>query len=262
MNALTHTIRTVIALMHREVYKSKELCTQALIDGAFQAAAQYILICYMFPVIGMPPALIAPMYIGAIIAMLFTAGFTTAFNQLFDLKGIRIINYHLTLPISTTWLMIVYVARSMISMGLATIPFFLLALYMVPLFSIPLALKPVSFIVLYSLTLICFAVWYLAASFAYELDWFLTNMWPRRLFFIFLFGCLFIPWSAIYKVSPLVAYIFLCNPMTYIAEGWCATLLPSTTYLPLPLCFFVVMLSIAFGCKALSHCMQKRLDPV
>jgi hypothetical protein len=147
-------------------------------------------------------------------------------------------------------------------MAFATFPFFLLALYMVPLFSIPLAIKPFLFLVMYILTLICFAIWYQAASFAYELDWFLTNMWPRRLFFIFLFGCLFIPWSAVYRVSPLLASIFLCNPITYIAEGWCASLFPSASYLSLSLCFFVIVVAILCGCKALFYYMKKRLDPV
>lgn len=262
MNALRSNARIFAALMRRELYRGKELCTQATIDGAFQAGSQYILICYLFPIMGMPKALIAPMYIGAIIAMVFSAGFSSAFNQLFDLRGNRIIDYHLTLPITKTWLMAVYIARSMISMALATIPFFLLALYMTSLFSITVEYKPFSFVAFYVLTLLCFSIWYQASSFAYELHWFLNNMWPRRLFFIFLFGCLFIPWSAIYAVSPFVAYIFLCNPITYIAEGWCASVLPSATYLPLSVCFLVVSVSIAFGIKALSFCMRKRLDPV
>lgn len=262
MNKLNLHARVFLALVRRQVCKARELYTHVFVDGMFQAVAQYILICYFFPVMGMPIALIAPMYLGGMIAMVFSTGFTAAFNQQFDLKGNRIIDYHLTLALTPAWLMSVYILRGMMNMVVVTIPFLFLSLYIFPHFALPIEIKWMSLMGIYSLMLLCFSVWYQAASFAYEFQWFLNNLWPRRLFFVFLFGCLFIPFHAIYKVSPYLAYAFLWNPMTYCAEGLCASLFPADPYLSVTVCLAVLGMYTLVGMKALSSGMRKRLDPV
>lgn len=262
MNKENLSVRVFLALLSRQLYKARELYTHVFVDGIFQATAQYILICYFFPIMGMPISLIAPMYLGGMIAMIFSTGFTAAFNQQFDLKGNRIIDYHLTLALTPGWLMSVYNIRSMMNMIVVTLPFLLLSMYIFPHFALPIEIKWMHLIAIYSLMLLCFSIWYQAASFTYEFHWFLNNLWPRRLFFVFLFGCLFIPFHVLYKVSPVVAYAFLWNPITYCAEGMCASLFPAEPYLPFGVCFAVLGIYTLVGVKALSNGMRKRLDPV
>lgn len=262
MNRYESDIRVFYALMQRELHGFGKTSKESLLDGVVQCATQMVLLFFLFPAIGMPTLLIGPMYIGSMISMLFSTGFSYAFKQLFDLRGARIIDYHLTLPLNKTWLMIAYSARAMIQMFMTTIPFALLAVYLSTTGWVTFEVKPLAFAIIYFLTLILFAVWYQTASFRYDLPWVLNNLWPRRLFFLFLFGCLFMPWHAIYAVCPCIAYIFLCNPITYVAEGWRASLLPANPYLPLPICGVVVSICVALGIMALATSMRKRLDPV
>lgn len=47
----------------------------------------------------------------------------------------------------------------------------------------------------------------------------LDNVWIRVLFPMWFFGCFQFSWNDIYKVSPILAYLDLLNPMTYGLEG-------------------------------------------
>jgi len=261
MNSWRIDARVFCALMKREWYTIVDTSKDSLIDGTVHLGVQFILIRFLFPTLGMPNSLIAPLFVGSIITILFIQGFTTTFNQVFDLQGPRVIDYYLTLPLRPAWLMGVYIARTMLSIAVTTLPFFFIGL---PLLGsvLNLDLKIVTFSALYLLMLLCFSLWYTAAGFWYNLTWVLNNLWPRRIFFIFLFGCLILPWQAVYDFSPIIAYLFLWNPVTYMAEGLRASLLAVPAPIPIVASFGVTISSIGLGVIALKAGMRKRLDPV
>lgn len=254
--------RVFAALMRREVYGLQEIFKEAMLDGLAQCGTQVLILCYLFPAIGMSSTLVGPMFIGSFLAMFFSHGFSIAFKQLFDLRSERVIDYHLTLPLSTSWLMAAYIARAAVQMVIVSIPFMIASVYVFHTASVTLEFKPLIFGLLYSMTMLCFILWYQVASFWYELDWFLDNLWPRRIFFLFLFSCLFFPWSAVDAASPLFGYIFLCNPITYIAEGLRASIMPAHQYLSIKACFIVLSIIIGTGLWTLGISMKRRLDPV
>ncbi len=77
---------------------------------------------------------------------------------------------------------------------------------------------------IYSITLLIWTSFF-SFSLYYEYDWFLENIWARRINPLVVFASFFFTWKAAHRFSPKISYIMLANPFTYISEGMRATLI-------------------------------------
>jgi len=258
----TNHARTFCALVRRDLYVLRGAFVKSFLDGILILLTQVVITRYFFPYLGMPQELIAPLYIGTVVMMLIHQNFSLSIENLLDLQSERIIEYRLILPITPPWLMASYITRWILRMMVTTSPLIILgALLLGPAF--PLTnIQPGLFVVIYLLSALLFATYFLASSFAYSYDWFINNFWPRRLDPILTFSAFLFPWYRITDVCWWAGVISLANPVTYVAEGCRATLIANTNYLNPLLCIAILSGACIVGAYWLLSSMYKRLDPV
>ena len=75
----------------------KEL-SEPLVDGVILTGLNVLLFVYLFPAMGMPENLIAPIFLGSLLSMFFNLGFSLAVRIVLDIQYKRFIDYQLTLP--------------------------------------------------------------------------------------------------------------------------------------------------------------------
>lgn len=79
---------------------------------------------------------------------------------------------------------------------------------------------------------------------------------------LFMFGAYFYPWTSSLKLSPLIGYLSLLNPMVYVMEGMRAAALGQAGYLPYWICF-IVLWGFIFACGFhATYRLKRRLDCV
>jgi hypothetical protein len=251
-----------LALLRRDLRLIGHTLGKDLIDAGILCLLQVLVFGYLLPVMGMARANVGPLYLVNICQILFLLGFNLAFNLVFDLKFDRFIQYHLTLPISKKWLFAEYVTAFMIKCITISLPLVSLGLFLLRnVISLEHA-QWLLFGLIYTTSMVFFALLFLTLSFTYEYKWFLDNIWPRRLSPLFLLSASFFPWYKVKAFSPFFAYLFLLNPITYIIEGFRSALLGGDQYLPFGICITVLIMSIIALVAILTRAVYKRLNPV
>jgi ABC-type polysaccharide/polyol phosphate export permease len=147
-------------------------------------------------------------------------GYSSIINLVSDLTGDKITYYYATLPLPT-WLML---TRFIISHACL---YMVLTLTFLPMGKLLLwnSFDLGSFDVLRFLIILVFANLFYGA-FALFSTSFIDNMnsigtvWARFIFPLWFLGGFMFSWQSLYKTSPIFAYIDLCNPIIYIAEGY------------------------------------------
>lgn len=90
----------------------------------------------------------------------------------------------------------------------------------------------------------------------------LNTLWMRIINPIWMFGAYFYSWQASFKLSPIIAYASLINPMVYIMEGIRSAGLGQKGFLPYGACLAILWgFIILFGILATKR-LKKRLDCV
>ncbi len=238
-----------------------ELSTR-IIDGLVIATMQILVIGYFLPIMGMPPHLIGPLFIGMITQIVFSAGYNIAFKYANDLHHAKFINYQMALPLPKTWLFAQIILSFMIELMMITLPIIIFGSIIL---SSSVPFHPPSWILLvgmYVLNLLFYSLLFLQISFSTKYTWFLDNVWARRLTPLFFFGCGYYTWKGLLNFNETIAYLFLLNPVTYVHEGLRAALFGQEQYLPLILCIFAVSFSCAILMYLLARAIKLRLDPV
>lgn len=180
-----------------------------------------------------------------------------------DIDGDRTINSKLILPLHS-WTVFCSQALSW-ALEAAIVNILLFPLGKILLFS-QFNLSSISYIKLILMILVAnlffgfFALW--IASMAKGGMRSLTHIWIRFISPIHMFGCYFYSWATAYKISSIIGYISLFNPIVHIMEGTRSAVLGSQGYLPFWMSFFaVVAFTIIFGWHAISR-LKKKLDCV
>jgi len=177
-----------------------------------------------------------------------------------DLQGDRVIDYHLTLPIPS-WLAIaskaIYYFINYMICSMIMLPFGKLSLWN------QLNLMDINYgqlflaLIIQNIFYACFTIF--AASLIDSMSK-MGTVWQRCIFPMWFMGGFQFSWMALYTVTPIIAWIDLCNPMIYATEATRIALLGQADYLNFWLC--LVMLSffsiISFMIGLLN--LKKRLD--
>ncbi len=177
-----------------------------------------------------------------------------------DLEGDRTIDYKLTLPIPS-WLVfgeaLVNYALSAAAMTILILPIGKLILWnIVSLSSINVVQFAIMFVLL-NLFYGALTLW--QASFVKNMAS-LENAWMRCIYPMWFLGCFQFSWDALYQVSPVLAYLNLANPMTYIAEGTRTAILGTESSLNFWVCAAMTLLFCVYGAVHGIKRLQKRLD--
>lgn len=254
--------RVFLVLLHRDLKVLKGRLVSMFFDNIMLLLANVAMFGYLLPLMGMSKTLIGPLFIGYVVMSFFEIGFSLALKIVYDIKSSRFIDYQVSLPISTNWLLAEYVANFAIEATVITLPILLFGTLLLGDRFVIVQTNWLAFLLMYLLVILFFATLFLYYSFAYSYDWFSINIWTRRLEPLFLFGSVFIIWKKLYAFSKLLGFLFLFNPVTYAAEGIRATLIGGNGFLPIWTCMLGVSIGTVLNWFLLVPAMQKKLDLV
>ena len=255
-------LQVLSALLYRDLRFILYSLPARLADTAIIGTIQILAISKLFPLLGFPQSMIAPLFMGIITQIIFTASYTIAFRYVVDLDKTRFINYQLTLPFSKFFLFTEFIIIFMIEIFCINIPLLLLgSIFLADFFSLCQACWW-QIIILYFLTTFLCALLFIYLAFNSDYHWFLDNVWPRRLSPLFLLGCGFFTWKKLYFFNWVLGILVLANPFTYVHEGLRTAFLGSSEFLPFWLCLFAIISFILLLIFLLSNAIKQRLDPV
>src|SRR3990167_2562951 len=253
---------TYRALVRRNFYVIRQRLQHALTNAVVRIFVDVIEFGGLLPAMGVSEALIAPLFVGSIGLQLLFQGMGFGLRTIFDVKFNRFIDYHMTLPLPKRWLFASYITYFCMEATIITLPLFTIGILLLGTKFHTVAPNYLLFFIVYLMTIIFYGTLFLGLSLYYEFDWFMENVWPRRLTFLLMLSPTFFIWHKTYSFSPYSAYSMLAVPLTYVAEGLRATLIGGSEYLSAYLCIgalsFWIFLAIVFMARGI----HKRLDPV
>ncbi len=222
-----------------------------------------ILSAYIFPLLGIMKSFGVFTAFALIASESYWRMWPTTFEFISDLDGERAIDYHLTLPIPSSLVLVksiaLYAFKSII-FGFITFPWVVFLIWNEldwQLFSWP------RFILMFlSICLFTGCFFILLSSIAKNRNN-LRKIGLRIIFPLWFFGAGQFPWQVIYdKVSPKLAYVLLANPWVYAMEGMHAATIGQQGFLPFWICLGAVLtVSFLFGSVGIARLM-KRLDAI
>lgn len=256
------SLSTVYYLILRDFRVFKEDFWGKFIDTAILLFTTVLVFSYFLPSYGLEEGYGPFILIGVISGFGFFEVMGKVSTMIADLDGDRTILYTLTLPIPS-WLVFVYfgISWSLLSsiMTLLLFPLGKLVLYsQFDLSHINFFKLPLIFISS-NLFFGFFALW-LSSIFKKMSS--LSHLFVRVINPMYMFGGYMYSWLSVYKFSPAIAYIHLCNPLLYVMEGMRAATLGQKEYLPFWFSFLALTLyTIVIAWDAVRR-MKKRLDCV
>jgi hypothetical protein len=259
---ITHNARIFFALLSRDIKLLSTHILSMFIDCIFPLTTQVLTFGYLFPLLGMPSSMIAPIYLGSMLSLFLQMGFTTVMKVAFDLNNNRFIDYQITLPISKRWLFASYITHHMIELALITIPLYVIGILILHN-NFDMAQASVCGIICMALLIfVFFATFFNAIAFSFPLQWILENTWPRILVPLWWMSSGLVIWKLVHAWWPLLSYIMLLSPFTYIAEGLRSSLLGNEKFIAWQWCALALVGFIIINIFALKRGVKKRLDPV
>lgn len=254
--------RVYCALVLRNYVVLKQRYKEAIIDAGIPLIVEVMVFGFLFPRMGVPLQLIGPIYLGAqTMSMFFIVG-AFGFRNIFDIQFNRFIDYRLTLPLPKRWLFASYITYYMMETCIVSIPLLTLGVMLLGSNFQSINTQWLSFIMVYLMSLCLYSLMFLGLSFYYDFHWYLQNIWPRRLSILLAMSPIFYNWKAAYNFSPLIGYIMLINPLTYVAEGLRATLIGGPHFIAPILCIVALAVWIGISILFVAKSIHKRLDPV
>jgi hypothetical protein len=183
-------------------------------------------------------------------------------NIVADLENEKAISYDMTLPISHTLLFV----KIAISNAIYTC---LLSLLILPAGKILLwnylefphfsCIKFIIIIMLSSLFAGFFSLFIISTTKSIMQ---IEDVWHGILFPLFCLGGFQFTWKVMFQISPLMAYLNLCNPVMYMFEGMRGATLDPTISIPFWICATTLLLySIPMGYVGI-YLFKKRLDAI
>jgi ABC-2 type transport system permease protein len=259
MNTFMKNSSTFFALLEKDIRFIFSNIKGRIIDCLSPITGQILTFGYLFPLMGVLPAKAGPMFIGSLTALLMQVGFSILMRMLIDMENDRYIDYLITLPLPKNWLLAEFIMSTALEFIVIIVPLLFASLLFLP---IHFEIKIIPFIMIMSCIVIFFASLFLAFSFNFSFEYAADNLWPRYLVPLsWLSAGLFI-WYQLYAFSPTIAYFFLLNPITYVAEGLRASLLPGTQYINVYYCMAMLIIFIIINVIFIKRGFENKLDPV
>jgi ABC-2 type transport system permease protein len=177
-----------------------------------------------------------------------------------DLEGDCTIAYYLTLPTHTATVLcshIFYYATIGTVMSIATLPLAKLILWN-KLSLLAIAWPNLLFFIML-INIFCATTTLLLSAFIPSMDKF-DILWVRIMFPLWFLGGFQFSWNSVHLTAPILSYLLLLNPITYMSEGVRAALLGQNGSINFWICC-VVLLMMFIGVAFWSYkALKKRLD--
>src|SRR5581483_10133021 len=262
MSATNKNFRIFLVLLAHDIKLLSTNIFSAILDSVAPLIAQTITFGYLFPLLGMPSYMIAPIYLGGMLSLFMQLGFTLTIKTSYDLTYNRFIDYQITLPISKRWLFAAFIINNMIEVILITLPLFGIGIIILkPQFNLALT-NWFGLTLIYFLILAFFSTLYSAIAYTAQLRWILDNAWPRVLVPLWSLSSAIVLWKKTFAWSPIIGYIMLFSPFTYVAEGLRSAMLDTPEYISWQICALMLLLFISINLSVFAYGIKKRLDPV
>lgn len=262
MNNFGDSFRTYCALLGRDLYVIKKRLRTIWTDTAVVLVVEVILFGKLIPLMGLPTAMIAPIFLGAIMSQTFFKAVGKSYQAAGDLRFSRFIEYQLTLPLSKTWLFAQIITALLIEVLVGMLPFIVFGIIALGNVFPITELAWIKGLLFFTLNACMIATLTLGCAYYYDYTWFISNIWSRR--FIFLYGLcpFYFLWKQAHEFSPRIAQLLLLNPFTYCVEGFRALFLGGTQFIAGYICIGMVLFFMALSSWFLAAGVKKRLDPV
>ncbi len=259
---ITHNLRIISALLHRDLKVLSAQLVSRFIDGAVIVGLQIVEFCYILPLMGLSPQLIGPLFLGTLVLIIFHMGFAMSLRHLHDLQSDRFIDYQLTIPVRWQWLLISYIISFIIEVSIIAIPLLTISILF---FKSQFGIIEVNFLgiaSIYFISLIFLGLVFLYLPFAYSFEWFNDNIWPRRLSPLLMLSSCFLPWKQVHAFAPIIGQILLLNPLTYVADGLRSALIGGPDFISVWRCVLILIIVSCVLAGIFMIQTKRRLDIV
>jgi ABC-type polysaccharide/polyol phosphate export permease len=251
-----------LQLVRRDLVLFKHGFVRQFINSFIWLFSTVIVSKYVMPAMGIEDGYGAFILVGSIASLSLFRCVHSIPILLGDVEGEGAISYYLTLPMKQYMVFVRYAASFGITAAITSISmlitskFILWNVFDLSKFSI------IKFVVIF-LIMHLFVGFFTVLVTAYTPSMrYLENVWTRVIFPIWFLGGYQFTWATIYKQIPVLAYINLFNPMTYILEAFRASFLGQAGYLNFWACCCMILLftflSAYFGIRK----FMTRLDCV
>lgn len=181
-----------------------------------------------------------------------------AARSIMDFETDRHISYYLTLPARPAVILLSHICSYLlmgVMLSVIILPFGALLLFNSFSFA---TVSWVKFFIILVLANIFYGTFTIAVTAHVGVMERMENIWSRFIFPMWFLGGFQFSWASIYKLSPPLAYVLLCNPIMFIMEGTRAALLGPQDCLPWGVCC-VVLCGFSVACWYYSYYKMKRL---
>lgn len=248
--------------MRRNILDIRQRVYSLFVDGLVVFSIDAFLISHIFPMFHVNLENLAPFFVSdTFIFLLIMQSDTFCSRMRIDVLQNRFIYYYLTLPIHWAWIFIMFILTFMIELSIVSLPFMIVGTYFFSTVVSNVSPHWGLFLIHYITALFFIVTFFLSVTFRYSYGWVENNLWPRRMFPMIAFGAINATWHQIYHFFPLLAYVGLLNPLTYLAEGFRASLLVGQ-YIPLSISVSMLFICSFINLWALRRAVLKRFDTV
>lgn len=248
-------------LLKRDVKNTFSNFKHTIIDSFILAFFISLLYGLFFPALGMSTTLSVPLFLGSIVNLLTSVSYSKCVSIKSDIEFKRVIDYHLTLPISKYWLLFEYIIAFTIDLIISSLPGLLLGLAALNYLS-DFKINFMMLILIFIVSSLFYSIMFLIIAFGLSWNWFINNTWERLLAPMSHFGAIFFVWNRLNNVSPILAKIALFSPITYITEGLRSTLVTHEIYISTIYCLTVLLCGSFLLIVPLVYVFNKKFDPV
>lgn len=189
--------------------------------------------------------------------------FIAAFNAIDlvdDITDNQSILYELTLPVAPWVIFAKYAistALQALVISLSILPCGLLVLGSIQPF---LQFSLIKFITIFICAALFYGSFMLIFTSCIRTMLQVENVWLRLIFPMWYLGCFQFPWQTLHQISPMLAYLDLLNPMTFIMEGMRSATINPEGSLPFDICCLMILCYASISLYVGIYWMKKRLD--
>ena len=241
MSALKHNLAVVFTILSRDFKVLKQTLLDKIINTGIIIIILSFIFIYLIPTVGFGKSIGPVFFVGSFIATFAYVGFIRSLEDTSDLKFTRFIDYRLTFPIDTRWLLVSYIASYCMQMLLTTLPLLFLGPFLLGSEFDVYNIHVPYFLIVYALTILFFSSLFVCITFLTSFMWFRYNIWSRVLMPLNFFGCMWYSWYKLYSLSKPIGLLVLLNPYTYITEALRYALLSTPNSIPFGICMAIIL---------------------
>ena len=254
--------RAFLELIHRDLLMFRFDDLKAIINSMIWLFCTVIVSNYVLSAMGIQTGFGVFILVGSVASVSLFRCIHSIPGLLGDIEGEGAISYYLTLPMKQSMVFVRYAVSFAIKAAVISISVLIcskLTMWQVFDFS-HLSLFKYSIIFMVAHVFIGFFA-LLIAAYTPNMSYF-ENVWSRVIFPMWFLGGYQFNWLTLYKQLPVLAYLNLFNPLTYILEATRVAFLGQTGYLNFWVCVAMLLLFTGLaGVWGVKKFMQ-RLDCV